>query len=105
MNKEQLEKILFKLIKDVSIETENYIDSKGRLIRFPMKARTDPIMEVIEQYALTKQLEELEYIPTKLVHIKDGLGLDCGTVNALDPYYRDDRIADLRSQLTSNKSK
>lgn len=44
---EEIRKALFKMIADVSSETENYIESKGRLIRLPMEARIEPVMQLI----------------------------------------------------------
>lgn len=60
MSEEELEQMLFKLMTDVSVETENYIESKGRLIRLPMKASTAPIMKAITKYSLTKHIARLE---------------------------------------------
>lgn len=45
-SKEELQGALYKLIADVSAETEEYIESKGRLIRLPMDARIEPIMSL-----------------------------------------------------------
>lgn len=44
---DEIEKMLYKLITDVSDETERYVESKGRLIRLPMASRIDPIMYLV----------------------------------------------------------
>lgn len=102
---EELEDMLFKLIKDVSSETEAYIESKGRLIRLPMKARTQPIIDLVskhqDQYTLTKQLEarldELQHVyDTDALYFYD---------NHDEPSRVGKRLKLLKAKLASNESK
>lgn len=65
---DELRQALYKLIGDVSDETQHWLETKQRLIRLPMDARIDAIMSLIARH--TQQA--VEAAETKLIEAIQG---------------------------------
>lgn len=100
---DELRKALYKLIDDVSVETESYIESKGRLIRRPMEARIKPILDLV---ATDRKKHELQASYSQLLDAYIGLQNAGRELDLIAQAKRDrvvhaiqDRLLELKQEL------